>query len=235
MKPLDPYTPDGFHRLLFSSIVGAKSGEPIVPEKREAMSKEKRQWLRHVLETVYTLYGSAPMTVFQQVYEQCGQYGKTALELVQQLQQLPEEEKDFVLAHGEVYAHTLDADAAAALVWQRRNVPFFIPPKAVIDHADLGMIAFVPRDRLEQTLSDLLDITIVSETEVLTLWQSALMMLAAGEEISHIVTAAANLHFVTSPREIKQLEGILAMWNDIVPKWRNAGHSDEALHRMNVL
>ena len=76
MKPLDPYTPDGFHRLLFSSIVGAKSGEPIVPEKREAMSKEKRQWLRHVLETVYTLYGSAPMTVFQQVYEQCGNTAK---------------------------------------------------------------------------------------------------------------------------------------------------------------
>lgn len=88
---------------------------------------------------------------------------------------------------------------------------------------------------MSQTLSDLLDITVVSEGEVIQLWQSVLMMLAASESIEHIVTAVANLHFVTSPREVKWLEGLLAMWNDIVPKWRNAGHSDEALRRMNVL
>lgn len=232
LKRIDPYTPDGFHRLLFSSIVGAAAGSE---STATSLTDDTKQWLSYVLATIYTLYGSVPMAVLTKVYNQRRGAPKTALDLAHMLQQIPAEAQTFALSHGEIYDKHIAPDTAAAIVWNRRDVDFFIPPKEVIEHADLGMIAFVPMDRLSQTLSDLLDITVVSEGEVLQLWQSVLMMLAASESIEHIVTAVANLHFVTSPREIKQLEGLLAMWNDIVPKWRNAGHSDEALRRINVL
>lgn len=191
--------------------------------------RDQTQWLKNCLETVFTLYGFAPLAALADVYNQHPTYQTTSIAVLQQLQAIPSDIRAYTVRNGQVYGADMDAEEIQDIRRRQYTGPYYVPESARIAYASLGIMAFMDRDDIQQTLTTLSDLLGLSEARLFPLAHSLVAMISQGQELASIAQAVTALQRLRGTTEQKRLDILLTWLDRRVPKQGYKGYTADTL------
>lgn len=215
----DPYTDDGLRKLIFAVHTPRDINTQTPPQSAEDT------WLRNCLYTVYALYGYAPLAILVKLYNTRAGYHVTSLSLLQQVNAIPIEGRDFTIHEGQLFSAALDKDELTFLQNQGQE-EYYVPTAEAISYATLGVMAFTDTDTVQRAIHSLEELTGLRGDGSYPLVHAVFEMLSHDQPVEDITLAIAYFQKLTSQREQDQLLSIVTWLDRRVPKLKNRGYTD---------
>lgn len=218
----DPYTDEGLRKLLFH-VHTPRDEQPVEPKRL--------QWLQQCLGALYALYGYAPVAVLADLYNQREDYETTSIDVLRQVNHIPQAERDFTLAKGQIFANTLDPDELARL----QAIPkrdYYLPDAEAISFSSLGVMAFTDKDTLKRAMHALTELTGIGGDGLFPLARAILDMISHDQPLEDITMAIAYFQKLTAPADQDRLRSILRWLDSRVPKLKYRGYTAQYWRKM---
>lgn len=196
---------------------------------RLSARRGQMQWLKNCLDTVFALYGLAPLAVLADVYNQHPTYQTTSIAVLQQLESIPEDLRTFTVRNGQVYRTGMEPDEVQSLRRRQYGGPYYLPEPACIAYASLGIMAFMDRTVIQQTLATLAELLDIREPQLFSLAHSLLAMMSQGEDQTSIAQAVTYIQQLQGTAAQERLDILLTWLDRRVPKQCYKGYTSDTL------